>query len=49
VSWQVVPRQLPEMLNSPDPAAAKRAMEAMLEMRKIDVAKLQEAFEGVPA
>jgi predicted 3-demethylubiquinone-9 3-methyltransferase (glyoxalase superfamily) len=48
VSWQVVPRQLPEMLDSPDRAAAKRAMEAMLEMRKLDVAKLREAFEGVP-
>jgi predicted 3-demethylubiquinone-9 3-methyltransferase (glyoxalase superfamily) len=48
VSWQVVPRQLPEMLDSPDQAAAKRAMQAMLEMRKLDVAKLREAFEGVP-
>jgi predicted 3-demethylubiquinone-9 3-methyltransferase (glyoxalase superfamily) len=48
VSWQVVPRQLPEMLDSPDRAAAKRAMEAMLEMRKLDIAKLREAFEGVP-
>ena len=49
VSWQVVPRQLNEMLESPDRQSAKRAMEAMLKMEKLDVAKLQEAFEGVPA
>ena len=49
VSWQVVPRQLDEMLESSDREAAKRAMEAMLEMQKIDVAKLREAYEGVPA
>jgi predicted 3-demethylubiquinone-9 3-methyltransferase (glyoxalase superfamily) len=49
LSWQVVPRQLTEMLESPDREAAKRAMKAMLEMKKIDVAKLQEAYEGVPA
>lgn len=48
VSWQVIPRQLPEMLDSPDREAAARAMKAMLEMTKIDVAKLQEANEGVP-
>ena len=49
VSWQVVPRQLEEMLESPDRAAAKRAMEAMLKMTKLDVEQLKEAFEGVPA
>ena len=48
VSWQVIPRQLPEMLNGPDPAGAARAMKAMLEMTKIDVAKLREAYEGTP-
>jgi predicted 3-demethylubiquinone-9 3-methyltransferase (glyoxalase superfamily) len=48
VSWQVIPRQLPEMVNGPDRAAAARAMNAMLEMTKIDVAKLREAYEGVP-
>ena len=47
VSWQVVPRQLSEMLESPDRDAAERAMQAMLEMTKIEVAKLQEAYEGV--
>jgi predicted 3-demethylubiquinone-9 3-methyltransferase (glyoxalase superfamily) len=49
VSWQVIPRQLPEMLESSDREAAGRAMEAMLKMTKIDVAKLREAYEGVPA
>ena len=49
VSWQVVPRQLNEMLESDDRAAAARAMEAMLKMEKIEVEKLREAFEGVPA
>jgi predicted 3-demethylubiquinone-9 3-methyltransferase (glyoxalase superfamily) len=51
LSWQVVPSQLNEMLQSSDSAAAKRAMEAMLQMKKLDVAKLREAYEGtsVPA
>lgn len=48
VSWQVIPRQLPEMLDGADRAGAARAMKAMLEMTKIDVAKLREAYEGVP-
>jgi predicted 3-demethylubiquinone-9 3-methyltransferase (glyoxalase superfamily) len=49
LSWQVVPRQLNEMFESPDREAAKRAMEAMLKMQKLNVAKLREAYEGVPA
>ena len=48
VSWQVIPRQLPELLDGPDRAGAARVMKAMLEMTKIDVAKLREAYEGVP-
>jgi predicted 3-demethylubiquinone-9 3-methyltransferase (glyoxalase superfamily) len=48
VSWQVIPRQLGEMLDGPDHEGAARAMKAMLEMTKIDVAKLREAYEGVP-
>ena len=46
LSWQVVPRQLVEYMASPDREAAKRATEAMLQMTKIDVEKLREAFEG---
>ena len=49
LSWQVVPKQLNEMLRGPDREAAKRAMNAMLEMKKLDVRALQEAYEGVPA
>jgi predicted 3-demethylubiquinone-9 3-methyltransferase (glyoxalase superfamily) len=48
VSWQVIPRQLGEMLEGPDREGAARAMKAMLEMTKIDVAKLREAYDGVP-
>jgi predicted 3-demethylubiquinone-9 3-methyltransferase (glyoxalase superfamily) len=49
LSWQVVPRQLPEMLSSADAEAAGRAMRAMLAMSKIDVATLQAAFQGTEA
>jgi predicted 3-demethylubiquinone-9 3-methyltransferase (glyoxalase superfamily) len=49
VSWQVVPRQLNEYIESSDKDAAKRAMEAMLQMKKIDVEELRRAYEGVPA
>jgi predicted 3-demethylubiquinone-9 3-methyltransferase (glyoxalase superfamily) len=49
VSWQVIPGQLNEMLESSDRAAAARAMDAMLQMTKIDVQALREAYEGVPA
>ena len=38
LSWQVVPKQLYEVLEGPDPAGAERAMEAMLQMSKLDVA-----------
>jgi predicted 3-demethylubiquinone-9 3-methyltransferase (glyoxalase superfamily) len=48
VSWQVIPRRLPELLNGSDPQGAGRAMQAMLEMTKIDVAKIEEAYQGVP-
>ena len=49
VSWQVVPRQLNEYLRSGDAAAAERTMKAMMEMTKLDVAELKDAYEGVPA
>ncbi len=49
VSWQVVPRRLTEMLRSPDRDAAGRAMEAMLKMTKIEVAELEQAYDGVTA
>jgi predicted 3-demethylubiquinone-9 3-methyltransferase (glyoxalase superfamily) len=49
LSWQIVPRVLKEMLADPDRAKAKRAMDAMMEMKRLDIAALEEAFEGVPA
>jgi predicted 3-demethylubiquinone-9 3-methyltransferase (glyoxalase superfamily) len=46
VSWQVIPRVLPQLLSDPDPDKAGRTMNAMLEMGKIDIAKLEQAAEG---
>jgi predicted 3-demethylubiquinone-9 3-methyltransferase (glyoxalase superfamily) len=46
VSWQIVPEALPRMLASDDRAAAGRAMAAMMQMQKIDIAALQAAFSG---
>jgi predicted 3-demethylubiquinone-9 3-methyltransferase (glyoxalase superfamily) len=45
-SWQITPRILLEANNSPDKAAAKRAFDAMMTMKKIDVAKIEAALEG---
>jgi predicted 3-demethylubiquinone-9 3-methyltransferase (glyoxalase superfamily) len=49
LSWQVTPRRLLEMTASDDRAAAERATKAMLEMTRIDIAQLEEAFRGEPA
>jgi predicted 3-demethylubiquinone-9 3-methyltransferase (glyoxalase superfamily) len=46
LSWQITPRVLIEAITHPDPAAAKRAFEAMMQMRKIDVAKIEAALRG---
>ena len=46
VSWQIVPRVLPQLLADPDPGRASRAMRAMLGMKKLDVAALQAAAAG---
>ena len=43
VSWQVVPDRLTELLTDPDPERAQRAMTAMLEMRKLEIDKLEQA------
>ena len=48
-SWQVTPRVLLDSQTNPDRAVAKRAFEAMLTMRKIDVATIEAAVEGAPA
>jgi predicted 3-demethylubiquinone-9 3-methyltransferase (glyoxalase superfamily) len=46
VSWQIIPTDLGELLRDPDPARAGRTMQAMLAMRKIDVAGLRRAADG---
>ena len=46
LSWQVVPRGMEEMINHPDKEKSERAMEAMLKMKKLDIAELQRAFNG---
>jgi predicted 3-demethylubiquinone-9 3-methyltransferase (glyoxalase superfamily) len=46
LSWQVVPGGMEEMLGDPDPGRARRAMQAMLGMTKIDVAALRAAADG---
>ncbi|MBX9682470.1 MAG: VOC family protein [Hyphomicrobium sp.] len=43
LSWQIIPRRLPELLSDPDAAKSKRVMEAMMQMVKIDVAALEAA------
>ena len=45
LSWQINPTILSEMLNDPDPKKSKRVMEAMLKMKKIDIAGLRKAYE----
>jgi predicted 3-demethylubiquinone-9 3-methyltransferase (glyoxalase superfamily) len=45
LSWQIVPRVLGELLNDPDPAKSQRVMKAMLQMSKLDIAGLKEAYE----
>ena len=49
LSWQVVPTGMDEIFNDQDPEKARRAMEALLKMRKLDVEELQRTAEGVPA
>jgi predicted 3-demethylubiquinone-9 3-methyltransferase (glyoxalase superfamily) len=46
VSWQIVPRMLVKAISDPDKAAAKRAMQAMMGMKKIDIAAIERALAG---
>jgi predicted 3-demethylubiquinone-9 3-methyltransferase (glyoxalase superfamily) len=45
-SWQVHPRPMEKLLGSPDREKANRAMQAMLKMKKLDIAALQAAYDG---
>ena len=46
LSWQIVPSIMPRLLSDPDPAKAARVMSAMMQMRKIDIAAIQAAYDG---
>jgi predicted 3-demethylubiquinone-9 3-methyltransferase (glyoxalase superfamily) len=46
LSWQVIPKALPQLMSDPDREKANRVIQAMLQMTKIDVAELQRAYEG---
>ncbi|MEV5612977.1 VOC family protein [Streptomyces sp. NPDC052225] len=46
LSWQIVPRRLPELLGDPDAARAGRVMAAMMKMHKIEVAELEQAAQS---
>jgi predicted 3-demethylubiquinone-9 3-methyltransferase (glyoxalase superfamily) len=46
LSWQITPIVLLEMLNDPDPEKSGRVMAAMMQMTKIDIAKLRQAYQG---
>jgi predicted 3-demethylubiquinone-9 3-methyltransferase (glyoxalase superfamily) len=46
VSWQVIPRVLPELLMDADPGKSQRAMSAMLKMKKFDIGELKRAYDG---
>jgi predicted 3-demethylubiquinone-9 3-methyltransferase (glyoxalase superfamily) len=48
LSWQITPRRLEELFTDPDPDRARRTMEAMLKMVKIDIAELERAANGEP-
>ena len=46
VSWQVIPTALGQLMNDPDPQKSGRVMKAMLQMEKIDISGLQQAYEN---
>ncbi len=49
ISWQIIPKRLGELIADPNKEKANRAMQAMMQMHKIDVAALEAAFEGKSA
>ena len=46
LSWQIVPSVLPELMSDPDPKRSQRATQAMLQMKKLDIAALKQAHAG---
>jgi predicted 3-demethylubiquinone-9 3-methyltransferase (glyoxalase superfamily) len=49
VTWQIVPNILPKLIGGPDREGAKRAMQAMMGMIKLDIAAMQRAYDGEAA
>jgi predicted 3-demethylubiquinone-9 3-methyltransferase (glyoxalase superfamily) len=49
LSWQIIPSRLTELLADPDAETSQRVMAAMLQMKKIEIAQLEEAAAGAPA
>lgn len=48
LSWQIIPEQLGQMLSDPEHGNAEAAMNAMLQMRKLEIATLERAYKGAP-
>lgn len=48
LSWQIVPASLERMMMDPDPAKCERVMQAVLQMKKLDIEALQRAYDGAP-
>ncbi len=46
LSWQIIPKRLGELLSDPDPVKSGRVMNAMLKMKKLDIAALEQAYNG---
>ena len=46
LSWQIVPTAVAKMMTDPDPAKSERVMKALLQMKKLDIRALQQAYEG---
>jgi predicted 3-demethylubiquinone-9 3-methyltransferase (glyoxalase superfamily) len=46
LSWQVIPKELSQLLSGPDPEKSQRAMGAMLKMSKIDIQAMRDAYDG---
>ena len=46
LSWQIVPTATLEMIQDRDPAKSKRVIEAMFQMKKLDIAQLERAYRG---
>ena len=49
LSWQVVPSRIPQMMTDADSAKSARVMNAFMKMKKLDIAKLEEAYTGKAA